>query len=134
VDLADVVEERCPPESVPIRLRKPELPREEVGERSDALAVSPGLPIVCRERGHEREDLGRRSGGFRIHAVLTRLTDTAFELADVARAACHREAGRRAVREDEGESEEHGERQEALADELGDRRGNRRCRDETEGP
>ena len=68
VDLADVVQQRGPPEPVAVWLREPQLARDEIREGPHPLAVSAGLPVVGRERGDEREDLLGGPGGLGIHA------------------------------------------------------------------
>ena len=128
------MQERRPPQPIAIVLRQAELRRHEVGERPHPLAVAAGLAVVRGQRRDEPQDLLGRAGGSGIHAFLACVADPALEDPDVARAARHREPGRRAVREDEGQAEEHREWEEPHREPLGDRDDDRRAGEEADEP
>ena len=111
LELADVVQERRPPEPVTVAFPEVEFGGEHVRVRSDALRVPAGLPVVGRERRHQLEDLARCSGGIVIETIPFRGLDPLLESANVARGPGHREPGWRPVREGERELQEHRQRQ-----------------------
>ena len=67
LELPDVVQERCPVQSVELRARKPELLSDGVAVRADALRVPGRYVVVVAELGDEpEEDLGRLLGRWRL--------------------------------------------------------------------
>jgi hypothetical protein len=102
MQLADVVKEYRPAQTIPVGVRQPELPRGEVRERPHTFAVPTGLPIVRGQRRDESQDLLRHPGGTLVDTALACLVDPPLEDADVARPTGHGEAGGSAIREHEG--------------------------------
>ena len=113
-DLAEVVEQRRPPELLQLLLVEADLGSDQLGVGADAFGVTASQTVVAAEGGDHRHDL--RSHVLRLdrQAALVDLTQPLLEIAGARGTQRRAQALRRLVRECEGEAQQEGERGEPL--------------------
>ena len=113
-DLAEVVEQRRPPELLQLLLVEADLGPDQLGVGADAFGVAAGQTVVAAQGGDHRHDLRRYVLRLDREAALVDVAQPLFEIAGTRGTQRRAQALRRLVREGEGEAQQEGQRGETL--------------------
>jgi len=130
VQLADVVQDRGPPQQVTVPRGDAHLFGQQVGEHPDALGVPAGGAVVDAQRGHQRQDLPRHRT--RVRPGVPDPLELLLDRAPADRVAGDPEPGGRPVREEHGQVQQ-GDQRESLAGQPVDDQEHQRRHDDEDG-
>ena len=91
-ELADVVEQRGPPQPVPVGFRKLELVGDQISEYPHPGRVAPRCAIVRTQAGRQHDDLVGRNDRIARHALASHHRDEASDMASARRSSGDLEA------------------------------------------